>query len=68
MKRMLAIGLAAVILIIAGVSIFSLNRAAQEGKRPVIGSPAPVFELALYPNYSAGLPGVARLEDLANGK
>jgi cytochrome c biogenesis protein CcmG/thiol:disulfide interchange protein DsbE len=64
MKRMLAIGLGAVILIIAAVSIFSLNRVAQAGKRPVVGSPAPTFDLPLYPAYRADLPEAARLAEL----
>ncbi|MCL5999621.1 MAG: TlpA family protein disulfide reductase [Chloroflexi bacterium] len=52
------------ILILAGVFIAGLVLASQVGRRPVVGSPAPDFEMALYPDYRAGLPEKIRLSDL----
>ena len=50
--------------LLLGLGALGLRLASQVGDRPVVGSPAPDFELTLYPEYRAGLPETLRLSDL----
>ncbi len=59
--------LAAGVLIVAafaGVFVIGMLLAAQQGKRPVVGSPAPDFSMPLYKDYRGGLGETVRLSEL----
>jgi cytochrome c biogenesis protein CcmG/thiol:disulfide interchange protein DsbE len=48
----------------AGVFSVGMLLASKEGKRPVVGSPAPDFSMLLYPDYHGGLNDTVRLSEL----
>jgi cytochrome c biogenesis protein CcmG/thiol:disulfide interchange protein DsbE len=60
----MAIGAIIAIVAIASLFMLAFSLASQQGARPTVGSPAPDFDLALYPNYRAGLPEQIKLSDL----
>lgn len=55
---------ALVILGVVGLFAAGMILAAQPGKRPMAGSPAPDFEMPLYADYRADLPARLKLSDL----
>jgi len=63
-KRLIVLTATAGVVFIAALFAAGLTLASQTGKRPMIGSPAPDFDMALYPQYRAGLPETMRLSDL----
>lgn len=63
-RRLMVVTAVAAVVFIAALFAASLTLTAQTGNRPAVGSPAPDFELALYPDYRAGFPEKIRLSDL----
>lgn len=63
-KRLIVVAAITAVVFMAALFGAGLTLSAQTGKRPSVGSPSPDFELALYPDYRAGLPETMKLSDL----
>ena len=66
-KRLIVVAAIAAVTFVAALFSTGLTLASQTGNRPTVGSPAPDFEMTLYPKYRAGLPETMHLSDLRGG-